>query len=180
MPKTGEMNMDLLDYAEHQGTEAAKFSLATLTEARQRCHHLLVLLLGGAGALAGVGLAQWHGHRWAAVAALAVALWWFAVSAWLTLRGLRTSPVTAWAYDGTAVLEMHQNWQAYGAERALENEMVNVPHEVRSSVIRGMQRSAEQYRAASGPAMRALDRAYLGVACTPAPLALVGLVAYLG
>ena len=66
--------MELLDYAEQQGQEAAKFSLATLERARARCHQFLVLLLGGAGAFAGVGLTQWGAHRWVGAAALAVAL----------------------------------------------------------------------------------------------------------
>lgn len=43
--------MELIDFAEKRGEEAAKFSLATMDINRARAHTLLSLLLGGAGAV---------------------------------------------------------------------------------------------------------------------------------
>ena len=43
--------MELIEFAEKRGEEAAKFSLATLELARARAHNLLVLLLGGEGGI---------------------------------------------------------------------------------------------------------------------------------
>lgn len=170
--------MELIEFAEKQGEEAAKFSLATLEQARARCHQLLVLLLGGAGALAGVGLAQLAQNRWVAAAALAVALWWFGVAAWVALRGLRSSPVTAWAHEGVTVLDMHEKWQAYNGELAQEGKpAIDVLTEVRRASLRDMQVSAEQYRTASTYAARSLDQAYVVTALTPVPLFLVALLA---
>lgn len=170
--------MGLLDFAEQQGQEAAKFSLATLEQARARCHQFLVLLLGGAGAFAGVGLTQWGPYRWVGAAALAVALWWFAVAAWVALRGLRSSPVTAWAHEGATVLEMHAKWQVYSDELVQEGEAcINVLDEVRQSALRSMRTSADGYRAASTYAAAALDQAYIATALTPVPLLLLALTA---
>lgn len=174
--------MELLEFAEAQGQEAVKFSLATLEQARTRCHQFLVLLLGGAGALAGVGLAQWGQYRWVGAAALFVALWWFAVAAWVALRGLRTSPVTAWAHQGVTVLEMHDQWQAYSAELVQEGKPgVDVMNEVRKSTLRSMRSSADEYRTASTYAAAALDQAYVATALTPVPLLVLALLsAYFG
>lgn len=170
--------MDVLDLAEAQGQEAARFSLATLEMARTRCHQFLVLLLGGAGALAGVGLTQWAQSHWVAVAALAVALWWFGVAAWVALRGLRSSPVRSWSHQGTSILELHRQWEAYNAELAQEGKPgVNVMSEVRQSALRSMRNTADEYRTASTYAARALDQAYVTTALTPMPLLLVALLA---
>ena len=174
----GEITMELIEFAEQQGQEAAKFSLATLDGARLRCHQFLVLLLGGAGALSGVGLAQLPQNLWVALAALAAALWWFSVAAWVAVRGLRSSPVSAWAHEGTTVLAMQSKWDAYNAALAQEGKpSIDVLTEVRRSTLRSMQASAEQYRTASTYAARALDQAYVATAFTPAPLLLAALLA---
>jgi len=165
--------MELIEFAEKQGEEAAKFSLATLEGARLRCHQFLVLLLSGAGALCGVGLSQWAQNRFMAAPALVVSMWWFMVAAWIAVRGLRSSLVTAWTHEGVTVLEMHHRWEVYNAELLNEGKSnVNPMNEVRRSVLRGMQQSAEQYRTASTYAARALDQAYLATAATPIWIAL--------
>lgn len=170
--------MGLIEFAEKQGEEAAKFSLATLEQARARCHQLLVLLLGGAGALAGVGLAQVAQNRWMAVAALAVALWWFAAAAWVVLRGLRSSPVRSWSQQGTTILELHAKWQRYATELVQEGKpAIDVMTEVRTSALRNMRDSADEYRTASTYAAHALDQAYAVTAFTPLPLLLVAIAA---
>lgn len=168
----GRLTMEVIEFAESQGQEAAKFSLVTLEQARTRCHQFLVLLLGGAGALAGVGISQWGSNRIAALMAAAVALWWFATAAWLALRGLRSSPVRSWTYQGVTVLELEQQWTAYAAEVSKDGAApVDVLAEVRRSALRAMETSAEQYRTASTYAARALDQAYVICALTPVPIA---------
>ncbi len=174
--------MELLDYAEAQGAEAAKFSLATLEQARIRCHQFMVLLLGGAGALSGVGLAQWPHYRWMGTLALAAALWWFATAAWVAVRGLRSSPVRSWSHQGATVLDLHEKWIAYSAELVQEGKpAVDALSELRQSALRQQQKSAEEYRDASTYAARALDQAHVAIALTPVvATALAALAIYLG
>ena len=95
--------MELIDFAEKRGEEAAKFSLATMDINRARAHTLLSLLLGGAGAGVVLALSQHSLERpLLTVLAFAVSLWWFGLAAWLAVRGLRTSPVRPWAGGGAA------------------------------------------------------------------------------
>ena len=164
--------MEILDFAETQCHEATKFSLTTLEMARTRCHQLLVLLLGGAGALAGVGISQWGANRIAAWAAVTVAIWWFCTAAWVALRGLRSSPVRSWAYQGTSVLELEAKWLTYFKEVPQDGPApaVDVLAEVRRSSLRIASVAAEEYRTASTYAARALDQAYVVCALTPVPL----------
>lgn len=164
--------MDILDFAEAQCHEASKFSLTTLEMARARCHQLLVLLLGGAGALAGVGISQWAANRGASWVAAAVALWWFCAAAWVVLRGLRSSPVRSWASQGTSVLELERQWLAYAQDLVQQSgaAAVDVLSEVRRSSLRSAAAAADEYRTASTYAARALDQAYVFCALTPVPL----------
>lgn len=66
--------MEILDFAEQQGQRAAAFSLATLDANRQRSHSLLVLLLGGAGAMGGLALGMAPGNALLTLAAFSVAV----------------------------------------------------------------------------------------------------------
>lgn len=163
------MDAEVLEFAEKQGHEAAKFSLATLELARARCHQLVMLLFGGAGALLGLAIGQYGANRTAAVLAGVVAVWWFLVAAWVLMRGLKSAPVRSWAQTGVTVLELERQWQGYAQEAAKEEgaAAVNVAHEVRQSALRNAAGAAEEYREASTLAARALDQALMACAATP-------------
>lgn len=169
--------MELIEFAEKQGEEAVKFSLSTLELNRARCHTLLALLLGGAGAMAGLGIHA-GAKPWVPWLALSVSVWWFALAAYLALRGLRTSPVWSWTSEGVSVLKKAQEWQAYTAEVAQEG---SVPPDafakLREQQLGVQQAAAEQYRLASTQSARALDHTYLLSAFTPLSL-LAGALLY--
>lgn len=168
--------MELIEFAERQGEEAAKFSLATLDFNRARCHTLLVLLLGGAGGAIGVAVAAGAGSLMA-VAAVAASLWWFGLAAYLAVRGLRTSPVRSWTSEGPSVLRKAQEWRAYAAQVAEGGgEPLDALLSLREQQLRVQQAAAEEYRAASTQSAKALDQAYLLAALTPLPIAAVVLL----
>ena len=110
------MNEVVLGLAERHSQAAAQFSLAGLEDARKRAHTLLVLLMAGGSALAGVGLARWASAPTLAVAALAGAVWWFALAAYVAWRGNTTAEVRAWATPD--VLAEHDKWAGSPRARA--------------------------------------------------------------
>lgn len=169
--------MELIEFAEKQGETAVRFSLSTLELNRARCHTLLALLLGGAGAMAGLGI-QAAAKSWMPWLALCVSVWWFVLAAYLALRGLRTSPVWSWTSEGVTVLKKAQEWQAYAREVAQEG---GTPPDafvkLREQQLGVQQSAAEQYRLASTQSARALDLTYLLAACTPLAL-LAGALLY--
>lgn len=174
--------MELIEFAEKRGEEAAKFSLATLELARARAHNLLVLLLGGAGSLAALALAQENTHPRLTVFAVTVALCWFGLAAWLAVRGLRTSPVRTWAGEGKRILRKGAEWQRYVddvvAEGGLPQDALLL---LRKQELELMADASEEYRAASTQCATALDHAYVFAALTPYPaLLLVGVYQLLG
>lgn len=170
--------MEILDFAEAQGQRAAAFSAATLEISRQRANALLVLLLGGAGAMGGVAISQAAAHGCAAIAAACVAAWWFALAAWLALRALRTQPVRSWAGDGWALLEHAKLLDAYVKQAVLDGQTTaDTLTLLREMELRKAQKALNEYRIASTAAAAALDQAYKGAALTPVALALMlGLV----
>lgn len=169
--------MDVLDFAEQQGQKAAAFSLATLEFNRQRAHALLVLLLGGAGAMGGLAISQ-AALLWVAAAAGSVALWWFACAAWLALRALRTQPIRTWAGEGWPLVEKAREFEAYVKQATLEGEVVpDALTLLREAQLRKMQAAANEYRDASTIAAIALDQAYKAAAFTPvAPVLVLGVM----
>ena len=170
--------MELIEYAERSGQQQALFSLATLDGIRQRCHALLVLLLGGAGAAAVLALGS-SGKPWLAVATAAVAVYWFGIAAYLAVRGLRTSPVRSWASRGTHVMAKAEAWQAYAADLVGEGAApVDAMYKLRAQELEVMADAASGYIAASTQGAGALDRAYLLAAGTPLVVATALAVAY--
>ena len=166
--------MDVLDFAEQQGQRSAAFSVATLDVNRQRANALLVLLLGGAGAMGGVAISQAAAHGWPALAAACVAVWWFALAAWLAMRALRTQPVRSWAGDGLGLVEHAKLLDAYVKQEVLNGSAVaDVLTLLREMELRKAQKALDEYRAASTAAAVALDQAYKGAALTPMALALM-------
>jgi len=169
--------MDVLDFAESQGRLAAAFSLANLDLTRQRAHALLVLLLGGAGAMGGLAISQ-ASAPWVALAAGGVSLWWFACAAWLALRALRTKPIRSWAGEGWPLIEKARELDDYVKQSAAEGKEVSGTLTLLREVqLRKMQRAADEYRAASTLAASALDQAYKAAAFTPVvPVFALGLL----
>lgn len=164
--------MELIDFAEKRGEEAAKFSLATMDINRARAHTLLSLLLGGAGAGVVLALSQHSLERpLLTVLAFAVSLWWFGLAAWLAVRGLRTSPVRPWAGGGSRILRKGAQWQNYAKEILAEGGV----HEdyltnLRVQELELMDDAVAEYRIASTQCGAALDTAYLVAALTPLPM----------
>lgn len=165
------MNDSVLGIAERHSQAAAQFSLAGLEDARKRAHTLLVLLMAGGGGLAGVGLARWADTPALAVAALAGAVWWFALAAYVAWRGNTTAEVRAWATPD--VLGVHQKWSSYvrqaQAEAAAcgEPEPASAEVELRCELLRNCDLAGAGYRAASLAAFAVLDRAYRLAALAP-------------
>lgn len=171
--------MELIEFAEKRGEEAAKFSLGTLDVGRARAHNLLVLLLGGAGAM--VGLVMAHGAARPLVALLGgvVAVWWFGLAAWLAVRGLRTSPVRTWAGEGARILRKGAEWEKYEADTLAEGGQPNPALlSLRRQELELMADAAAEYRSASTQCAAALDCVYLLAALTPLPMLLVWSVSY--
>jgi len=176
--------MGVLDFAESQGKLAAAFSLANLDFNRQRAHALLVLLLGGAGAMGGLAISQ-ASDLCVAVAAWSMSLWWFACAAWLALRALRTQPIRSWAGEGWPLIEKAREFDDYVKQSAIEGGVVlDTLTLLREAQLRKMQKAADEYRVASTIAAIALDQAYKAAALTPmVPVLVLGLlwgVRYLG
>lgn len=164
--------MDVLDFAESQGKLAAAFSLANLDLNRQRAHALLVLLLGGAGAMGGLAISQ-ASNQWIFVAAWSMSLWWFACAAWLALRALRTQPIRSWAGEGWPLVEKAREFDHYVKQSAIEGVVLDTLTLLRETQLRKMQGAADEYRVASTIAAVALDQAYKAAALTPIVPALV-------
>lgn len=170
--------MDLIDFAEKQGEAQVLFSLSTLEFNRQRCHALLVLLLGGAGGAlvlaAGVSTRPWVG-----MVACSAALWWFGIAAYLSVHGLRTSPIRSWALKGDVVMRKAQEWQVYSQQVQAEGGApVDAFVKLREQHLQVMAYAAAEYITASTQSAIALDRAYLLAALTPLPMGGAALLAY--
>lgn len=166
---------EVIELAEKNSQEVARFSLAGLEEARKRANALLVLLLAGGGALGGLGLARSEtlAHLPLAAAALAGALHWFALAAYVAWRANTTAPVRSWATPGMA-LGSYEKWKAYAqaanAESAARGDVgsdVDALQELRLEAVRNCERAASEYRSASGAAFAVVDRAYRLAACMP-------------
>lgn len=167
--------MELIEFAEKRGEEAAKFSLATLDVGRARAHNLLNLLLGGAGAVVMLALSQGATRPWLVVVAGTLAVWWFGLAAWLAVRGLRTSPVRTWAGEGKRILRKGAEWQAYAKEVLAEGgQPKDALLSLRERELELMAEASEEYRIASTQCAAALDRVYLLAALTPLPVLVVG------
>lgn len=165
------MNEMVLGLAERHSQAVAQFSLAGLEDARKRAHTLLVLLMAGGSALAGVGLARWASTPTMAVAALAGAVWWFALAAYVAWRGNTTAEVRAWATPD--VLGEHEKWRNYTrqaqAEAAAhgEPEPASTETELRCELVRNCNLAAAGYRAASLAAFAVVDTSYRLAALAP-------------
>ena len=166
---------NVIDLAERNSQELARFSLEGLQEARRRAHALLVLLLAGGGALGGLGLARADAlqHVPLAAAALAGAVHWFALAAYVAWRASTTAAVRRWATPGLAAAG-YEKWQAYAQAANAESAALGGPagavdalQELRLEALRNCERAAHEYRAASGSAHAVLDRAYRLAACMP-------------
>lgn len=163
--------MELIEFAERRGEEAAKFSLATLDAVRARAHNLLGLLLGGAGAVVVLALSQGAAKPWLTWVASAVALWWFALAAWLAVRGLRTSPVRTWAGEGARILRKAAEWEGYARKVLAEGGLFKDPLlSLREQELELMAEASAEYREASTRCAAALDLVYLLSALTPLPV----------
>lgn len=165
------MNEVVLGLAERHSQAVAQFSLAGLEDARKRAHTLLVLLMAGGSALAGVGLARWASAPTLAVAALAGAVWWFALAAYVAWRGNTTAEVRAWATPD--VLAEHDKWAGYVRQAQAEALARGEPApasaeaELRCELVRNCNLAAAGYRAASLAAFSVVDRAYRWAALAP-------------
>lgn len=169
---------EVIDLAEKHSQEVARFGLEGLHEARRRANALLVLLLAGGGALGGLGLARVDtlAHWPLAAAALAGALHWFALAAYVAWRASTTAPVRSWATPGLAAAG-YEKWTAYAqaaqaaqAEAAARSDAasaVDALQELRLEAVRNCEKAAHEYRAASGAAYAVVDRAYRLAACMP-------------
>ena len=166
---------EVIDLAEKNSQEVARFSLEGLQEARRRAHALLVLLMAGGGALGGLGLARAEtlAHLPLVAAALAGALHWFALAAYVAWRANTTAPVRSWATPGMAA-GGYEKWKAYAqaanAESAARGDAgcdVDALKELRLEVVRNCEQAASEYRRASGAAFAVVDRAYRLAACMP-------------
>lgn len=164
---------EVIDLAEKHSQEVARFSLAGLEDARKRANALLVLLLAGGGALGGLGLARVGDALPMAVAALAGAVHWFVLAAYVAWQASTTAPVRSWATPGLAV-DGYGKWLAYAqatnaeaAARGDEATTVDALRELRLEAVRNCEKAAHEYRAASGAAYAVVDRAYRLAACMP-------------
>lgn len=158
--------MDVMELAEYNSREAAAFSLDGLTQARNKAHQLLVLLLGGGAGLAAFGVARLAVEPLQALAALGMAVGWFSLAVDVSVRGLRSAPVRSWA--STVVLPQHAEWVRYAAEMAQEGAApVDPVMGQRKQLVELRVQAIEGYRQASTRAHAAIDRAYLGAALSP-------------
>lgn len=162
--------MELLDYVEDQGRRNAVFSLETLELMSKRAHTLLTLLLGGAGASGTVALAQLGpaGVRWVLWPLAAVSVWWFALAAWVAVKGLRTREVRAPAGAPGALLKHFEALRHYSRSAAMEGAQdMDALEELRRDELATLDETAKAYRQASSTVAAALDAAYVGAAATP-------------
>jgi hypothetical protein len=164
---------EVIELAEKHSQEVARFSLAGLEEARKRANALLVLLLAGGGAPCGLGLARVVDALPMAVAALAGAVHWFVLAAYVAWQASTTAPVRSWATPGLAG-DGYSKWLAYAqaanAEAAARGDAtttVDAVPELRLEAVRNCERAAHEYRAASSTAYTVVDRAYRLAACMP-------------
>lgn len=178
--------IEVIDLAEKHSQEVARFSLAGLDEARKRAHALLVLLLAGGGALGGLGLARLADVPTLAAAALAGAVHWFALAAYVAWRASTTAPVRSWATP--ELVNGYDKWLAYAHTANAEAVAlggsahgVDALQELRMEAVRNCEHAAREYRAASGAAYAVVDRAYRLAACMPvSAAAAAALVAWAG
>lgn len=177
---------EVIELAEKHSQEVARFSLAGLEEARKRANALLVLLLAGGGALGGLGLARLVDALPMAVAALAGAVHWFALAAYVAWQASTTAAVRSWATPGLAG-DGYGKWMDYA--RAANTEAatiggpakeVNALQELHLEAIRNCERAAHEYRAASSDAYAVVDRAYRLAACMPISAAAAAVVVWAG
>lgn len=155
----------VVDLAEVHSAGAAAFSYEGVKEARQRAATLLALLIGGGGALGGLGLSQWTASKPVAMAALIAALYWFCIAANLAFGALRTATVRSWHTVG--LVEALPQWDRYAQELAAEGVQASGLDELRKSAVRNMERAAAEYRGVSAQAFKAIDWAYFLMALTP-------------
>lgn len=163
--------MTEIDVCEFNAREGAKFALDGLLLARSRAHALLLVLLGGAAGMASTGVGLMSSANpmlsayvaWSAVASAALWCW---LAGRVVLGALRSSEVHAWAAKADSA--MLQQWRDYAAQVSIENgKPATALDEMRIGACDVAAKSAEGYRAASGPAYLALDRAYIYMAATP-------------
>lgn len=165
MPNEPKQSTNVIDLAELHSAGAAAFSFEGVKDARQRGSALLVVLLGGGGALGGLGLTQWTTSQPVSLAALAASVYWFGIAAYLAWEALRSSHVRSWHTQG--LVESLPTWEAYASELIGEGQATNGLDELRKSAIRNMETAAAEYRSASTAAMSAIDNSYVLMSLTP-------------
>lgn len=172
--------MTYLDYIEEQARRNVGFSLETLELLTKRSHTLLAMLLGGAGAVGSIALAQWAAgsSAWLLAPLAAVSLWWFLLAYLVLTRALATRVVKAPAGQPGRLLDYLQGpLTTYVQQKLAESgEMLDPLTLLREGEIRKQEEAGALAREASNGVADALELAYTLVACTP----VVALLAVLG
>lgn len=174
---------EAIELAEKNSQASAAFSLSGLDEARKRANALLLVLLGGGGALASVGLARLGEDRLVPVAALACSAYWFLLAGYVAWRAVTTADVRAAATEG--LLNSYPKWVAWAEEErteALARGELLEPDAVlalRESAVRNCELAADEYRRASAKAFKVVDFAYRAAALTPIVAGVFAAASYL-
>lgn len=162
--------MDVLEFAEQQGKQAAAFSLDGVELMNKRAQTLLTMLIAGAGAAGAYALGQLSasGSLWVLCALGAVSLWWFVLAAWVAWRVLPSHEVIAPAHSAQDILAQAVAYDDYIKQARSEGETpADCLTLLRQMEIRLQDKAIESYRALSVRTAVSLDRVYRAAACTP-------------
>lgn len=173
------LSMDPLDYIERESARTLSLLMAEYAASHERVYKLLTLLVGGAGALGSYTLAKVSvlapPAEWVPLAALA--LWWFAIAAWLMGRGVQSRRLGVGATPNVLGESYTAKGGDFGVDRAQENQLALA--NTRLAELATQQVRIQGYGDACAARAKAMDAAYWAVAASPVPPLLAVAVGWL-
>ena len=161
--------MEPLDYMERETTRTLGVLVSEYAASHERVYKLLTLLVGGAGALGSYTLARLAAGanrvEWLPLAVLA--LWWFALAAWLMWKGVQSHRLGVGATPHVLGTSYVAKGGDFGNERASENQLALV--NTRLAELATQQDRITAFGHACAARAKAMNVAYWAAAASPLP-----------
>lgn len=161
--------MEPLEYMERESTRTLSLLMSEYAASHERVYKLLTLLVGGAGAVGSYVLSRMAvaspPAEWVPLAVLA--LWWFAIAAWLMWRGVQSHRLGVGATPNVLGSSYSAKGGDFGVDVTSENQLALT--NTRLAELATQQVRIQDYGDACAARAKAMDAAYWAAAASPLP-----------